>query len=143
MLQYIIGAGFKNVVIELALSHSLSSKFITPFMPRKKRKTSKVEINLLYRKCQYCQAHRTTHFFDRHESACKAQWIIRNENHPHPTPITMAIQNAGAIQGGFTDNYEFMEGCNAMQIEDTVAIVETDSLDTPWAGDAEEPIPSE
>jgi hypothetical protein len=113
-------------------------------MPRKKRKTSKVEINLLYRKCQYCQVHRTTRFFDRHESACKAQWIIRNENqqtHTHPTPITTAIQNAGAIQGGFTD--EFMEGCNAMQIEDTVAVVETDSLDMPWSGNAEEPIPSE
>ena len=36
---------------------------------------------------------------------------------------------------------EFMEGCNTMQTEDT--IVETDLLDMPWAGDAEEPIPSE
>lgn len=110
-------------------------------MPRKKRKTSKVEINLLYRKCRYCQAHRTTHFFDRHESACKAQWIIRNENqhpHPHPTPITTVIENAGAFQGGFTDSDEFMEGRNVMQMEDT--IVEIDSLDMPWAGDAEEPI---
>lgn len=114
------------------------------FMPRKKRKTSKVEINLLYRKCRYCQAHRTTHFFDRHEIACKAQWIIRNENqhpHPHPTPITRTIENAGAIQEGFTDSDKFREKCNAMQREDTV--VETDSLDMPRAGDAEEPIPSE
>ena len=49
-------------------------------------------------------------------------------------------KSAGAIQGGFTSG-KFMEGCNAMQTEDT--IVETDLLDMPWAGDAEEPIPSE
>ena len=110
-------------------------------MPRKKRKTSKVEINLLYRKCRYCQAHRTTHFFDQHERACKVQWIIRNENqqtHLHPTPITTAIENPGAIRGGFTESDE---GCNAMQIEDT--IVEADSSDMLLPGDAEEPIPSE
>ena len=115
-------------------------------MPRKKRKTSKAEINQLYRKCRYCQAHRTTRFFDRHESACKVQWIIRNENQQtclHPTPITTAIQNEGAMQGGFIDSDKFMEGCNV--IEDTIAIapVETDSLDMPFAGDAKEPIPSE
>ena len=107
-------------------------------MPRKKRKTSKVEIGLLYRKCRYCKAHRTTHFFDRHESACKAQWIIRNEIHSHPTPTTTAIENAGATQGGFMDSGEFTDGCNAMQVEDT--LVETDSLDIPRAGDDEEPI---
>lgn len=113
-------------------------------MPRKKRKTSKVEIDLLYRKCRYCQAHRTKHFFDRHESACKVKWIIRNEDqhpHPHPTPITTAMENSGAIQVGFTDSDKFMEGCNATQMEDTV--VETNSLDIPWAGDAEGSIPSE
>jgi hypothetical protein len=118
----------------------LDSNFI-PLMSRKKRKTSKAEINLLYRKCRYCQAHRTTHFFHRHESACKAQWIIRNENqqahNTHPTPTTAIIENAGAIQGGFADSDKFMEGHNAMQIEDTV--VEADSLDV----HAEEPILSE
>jgi hypothetical protein len=50
------------------------------------------------------------------------------------------MENVGAIQGGFMSG-KFMEGCNAMQIEDTV--VETDLLDMPWAGDAEEPISSE
>jgi hypothetical protein len=114
--------GFENVV-------KLTVQRPNTFMPRKKRKTSKAEINLLYRRCRYCQAHQTTHFFDRHKSACKAQWIIRNENqqtHPNPTPTT--TENAGAIQGGFMSG-EFMEGCNAMQIEDT--IVETDLLDMP------------
>ena len=83
------------------------------------------------------------HFFDQHESACKAQWVICNENqqtHPHPTPITAAMENAGVIQGGIMDSDKIIEGCNAMQIEDTV--VETDSLDMPWAGDAKEPISS-
>ena len=111
-------------------------------MPQKKQKTSKAEISLLYHKCQYCQAHQTMHFFYWHESACKVQWIIHNENqqthNPTLTPTTM--ESAGAVQGGFMSG-EFMEGCNTMQTEDT--IVETDLLDMPWAGDAEEPIPSE
>lgn len=98
-------------------------------MPRKKRKTSKVEIGLLYRKCSYCKAHRTTHFFDRHETACKAQWI--------PTTTAPAIENAGAVRGSPMDCDELMEGPNAMEI-----VVETDLLDMP-CGDAEEPIPSE
>jgi len=108
------------------------------FMSRKKRKTSKVEIDLLYRKCRYCKAHRTTHFFDQHETACKAQWIIRNENqqtHLHPTP---AIEDAGAVRGIPMDCGELMEGPNAMEI-----VVETDLLDMSRTGDAEEPIPSE
>jgi hypothetical protein len=107
-------------------------------MSRKKRKTSKVEIGLLYRKCRYCKAHRTTHFFDRHETACKAQWIIRNENqqtHLHPTPTTTAIENAGAVRGSPMD---CDEGPNAMEI-----VVGADSLDMSWTGDADELIPSE
>jgi hypothetical protein len=52
----------------------------------------------------------------------------------------MASENAGAIQGGFMGCDEVVEG-NAMQIQDI--LVETDSLDMPQAGDAEEPIPSE
>jgi len=87
---------------------------------------------LLYWKCQYCKAHQTTHFFDQHETACKAQWIIHNKTHPHPTT---AIENAGAIP---MDCGELMEGPNAMEI-----VVETDLLDMSRTGDAEEPIPSE
>jgi hypothetical protein len=117
-------------------------------MPRKKRKTSKDEINLLYRKCRFCKAHQTMHFFDRHESACKVQWIIRNENqqtHPHLTSIAMAMENAGATQGGFMDSDKFMERCNTMQIEDTVVETDSELTDMPRAGDAnlKEPIPSE
>jgi hypothetical protein len=75
------------------------------------------------------------HFFDQHESACKAQWIIRNESQQ------TAIENAGFA--GFTDSVEIMEGCNPIQIEDTVVNLETDLLDTPWARNDKEPIPSE
>ena len=100
-------------------------------MSQKKQKTSKIEIDLLYWKCQYCKAHRTTHFFDQHETACKAQWVIHNKTRPHPT---MAIENAGAIP---MDCDELMEGHNTMEI-----VVETNSLDMP-CGDAKEPIPSE
>jgi hypothetical protein len=112
-------------------------------MLRKKRKTSKVEISLLYRKCRYCKAHRPTHFFDRHETACQAQWIIRNENqqtHLHPTPTTTAIENAGAVRGSPMDCDELIEGPtgNAMEI-----VVGADSLDMSWTGDAEELIPGE
>ena len=59
------------------------------------------------------------HFFHQHESACKAQWIIRNENQQthNPTLMPTTTESAGAVQGGFTSG-EFMKGCNAMQTED-------------------------
>jgi hypothetical protein len=107
------------------------------FMARKRRKTSKAEIDLLYRKCRYCKAHRTTHFFDRHESACMTRWIIRNENRPKLT--TTAVENAGAIVRGSIDCTEFMEECSTLLMQDTFA--EADSLDNPQVGDAE-PVPS-
>ena len=44
----------------------------------------------------------------------------------------VVYENAGAIQGGFTDSDKFMEGHNVMQVEDTV--VEADIVG------AEEPI---
>jgi hypothetical protein len=54
--------------------------------------------------------------------------------HTHPTPTMPVVvyENAGAIQGGFTDSDKFMEGHNVMQVEDTV--VEADIVG------AEEPI---
>ena len=103
-------------------------------MSRKKRKTSKVEIDLLYRKCRYCKAHQTTHFFDWHETACKAQWIIRNQNQQTHLHATTAIENAGAVP---MDCDELTDDPNTVEI-----VVETGSLDMP-CGDAEEPIPSE
>jgi hypothetical protein len=113
-------------------------------MARKRRKTSKAEINLLYRKCRYCKAHRTINFFDRHERACKTQWVIRNEHQPilsPPTPTARALADVGTIRGDFMGCVEVREECSAMQLDDTV--VEADFLDMPLAGGAEEPIPSE
>jgi hypothetical protein len=102
-------------------------------MSRKKRKISKDEVDHLYRKCRYCQAHRGARFFDRHEAACKARWIIQNETH-QLSQSTTTIENASAIQPHNHLPGNFVEGSSVMRLEDIVE--EADQLDVSEASRA-------
>jgi hypothetical protein len=107
-------------------------------MARKRRKISKDEVDHLYRKCQYCKAHRNTRLFDRHEAACKAIWIVQNESRQLLLSKSVtAIENAGPTR--HQDQLgNFMEGSSKMQVEDIV--VEADPLNMARAS---EPNPSQ
>ncbi len=111
-------------------------------MARGTRKSSKAEIDRLYRRCRYCNAHRETHFFDRHQSACKKLWIIRNETREsHSVPSAMVIDTTDIQwQGGSTNHDEFMEGSSAAATQLEGPFVE--ETDFTKVDDAEEP-PSE
>ena len=99
----------------------------TSLMSRKRRKTSKDEFEQVYRKCRYCKAHRDTRLFDRHVIACKARWIIQNENRQLLSQITTTAETT-SIQPQVQLPEGFMEGSSGMQLEDT--IMEAEDLDT-------------
>jgi len=116
----------------------------TRSMPRGRRKSSKGEIAQLYRKCRYCKAHRNAHFFNRHEAACKIQYIIRNEDrqlHSCATSSTLAIENMGDPVG--IDGVDFMEASSTMPLENTLVPVGGADSDQPQAAGANEPNSSE
>ncbi len=88
---------------------------LTSLMPRKRRKTSKYEVEHLYRKCHYCKTHRDARLFDRHETSCKARWTIQNENQCLPL---VAIENPGAVP---QDRFEVViEESSKMQVDNAV-----------------------
>jgi hypothetical protein len=105
-------------------------------MSRKKRKTSKDEVDSLYQRCQYCKAHRGARFFNRHEAACKARWIIRNETHQHQSTTT--VENSSTIQLQYHLPEGFMEGCSEMRQEDTIMDPKADQLDVSGSRDSSE-----
>lgn len=107
-------------------------------MSRKRRKISKDEIEHLYRKCRYCEAHRDARSFDRHETSCKARWKIQNENQHL---LRVAIENPSAIP---QDRFEVIEGSSKMQVEDVVEAQETlaDGLNASWDSGVSEPNPN-
>lgn len=107
-------------------------------MSRKRRKTSKDEVDTLYRRCQYCKAHRGARFFNRHEAACKARWIIRNETHQSKT--TASVEKSSTTQLQYHLPVEgIMEGSSEMRLEDTInKESEADQLDVSESRDSTE-----
>jgi hypothetical protein len=52
------------------------------------KKSAKVQVERLQRKCRYCKIHRNAHGFDKHEAWCKKVWTIQRERQAwraHPT----------------------------------------------------------
>ena len=96
-------------------------------MSRKRRKTSKDEVDSLYQRCQYCKSHRGARFFNRHEAACKARWIVRNETHQQQSIIS--VGNSSTIQLQYHLPEGFMEGSSEMRLEDTIIDSEADAPD--------------
>jgi hypothetical protein len=92
-------------------------------MPRKRQKPLKAGIDL-YRKCRYCKAHRSAHFFNRHETACKTPWIIRNEDRQQHFHATLPSEIEPQDQlGGAMDCEEFVEESSMIQLDDNPAVI--------------------
>jgi len=108
-------------------------------MPRKRQKSLKAGINELYRKCRYCNAHRSAHFFNRHEAACKTQWIIRHEDRQRHLRATLSSKIESHDQlGGAMD----CDGESTTLQLDVDPAVNVNSSDMPQNTCAEEPNPS-
>jgi hypothetical protein len=87
------------------------------------KKSAKVQVERLQRKCRYCKIHRNAHGFDKHEAWCKKTWTIRKELQvwrAHPTTDQLEPQveatslNPPKIPR--VDN-EFVEGSSIMPME--------------------------
>lgn len=83
------------------------------------KKSSKLQLEGLYRKCRYCNTHRPTNRFDKHQKACKTQWEIFHERRK-----TKATQEAMDIlvepkapSKGYHSEPGFVEGSSAIPVD--------------------------
>ncbi|KAF8263166.1 hypothetical protein EI94DRAFT_1598659 [Lactarius quietus] len=68
-------------------------------MPRcskdsKHKKSSRLQLEKLYRKCRYCNTNRPTNRFDKHQKACKTKWAILQER--KTSNVTHLLTEMGA-----------------------------------------------
>lgn len=92
-----------------------------PRRPTYLKKSVKLQVEGLERKCRYCKTHQSGRGFDKHEAWCKKTWIIRQElqdlrRHStakqlqaEPTPLISPI-----ILSNLDGNNEFVEGSSSM-----------------------------
>lgn len=116
----------------------LSTKFscaCLPILPMPRRptylkKSAKLQVEKLVRKCQYCMTHRNARGFDKHVAWCKKTWKIREElrasRTPTSTPTRKQFQAEGMppilpqIPTSLLEsrvNDEFVEGPSSMPME--------------------------
>ena len=109
-----------------------------PRRPTYLKKSGKIQVDKLERKCRYCKTHRSARRFDKHEAWCKKTWMIRKElrdverTHaivdqlqaeatwsPSPTLSSCLIS--------FGANAEFVEGSSSVHMEVDYPSLEMDS----------------
>ena len=88
------------------------------------KKSVKVQVERLQRKCRYCKIHRNTHGFDKHEAWCKKIWTIKKELQvwrAHPTTTDQLEPQPKAMSPIPPKisrvNNEFVEGSSIMPME--------------------------
>ena len=94
--------------------------------PTYSKKSVKLQLEKLERKCRYCKTHRHSQGFDKHEAWCKKTWLIRkelqesrihstnNELHSEATLIPPQIPSSLTY---FDVNNDFVEGSSSMPME--------------------------
>ena len=89
------------------------------------KKSVKLQVEKLERKCRYCKTHQSARGFDKHQAWCKKTWIIRQEYRLHNHSITNQLQpeatdpNFPAVPTSsieFDTNDEFIEGSSSMPL---------------------------
>ena len=108
----------------------LNNHVTVTLISQKRWKTSKDEVDSLCWRCRYCKAHQGARFFDCHEAACKAQWIIQNEMHQQQSSTTQ-------LQYHLPEG--FIQGSSKMWLEDTIMDSEADQLDVSDSRELVEP----
>ena len=90
-----------------------------PRRPTYLKKSVKLQVEGLERKCRYCKTHRSARRFDKHEAWCKKTWMIRQElqdlRKAKPTPLISPIIPSSL--SNLDGNDEFVEGSSSMPME--------------------------
>lgn len=90
-------------------------------MPRRSKdsqskRSSKLQLENLYRKCCYCNINRPTVQFNRHRKACKIQWEILHERRKTKAATHLPVEpNAKSLSTGH--HPEFVQGSSAMSAD--------------------------
>jgi len=89
------------------------------------KKSVKLQVEKLERKCRYCKTHQSARGFDKHEAWCKKTWMIRKElrlrthstanlHKPGATDPVFPIVPPSPINSNTSD--EFVQGSSSMPI---------------------------
>ena len=97
--------------------------------PNYSKKSVKLQVEKLHRKCRYCKTHQDSRGFDRHEAWCKTKWRIRKElqelrTHPPTRSPTTTVPHLHATHISspslaayeFEVNSDFVEGSSSMPL---------------------------
>ena len=97
-----------------------------PRRPKHLKKTAKLQLEQLERKCPYCKAHVNSRRFDKHKDWCKTRWTIEQELKQRHlrTPISPQLEIAPGITASVSSflrdshvNEEFVEGSSEIPME--------------------------
>ena len=107
--------------------HELQHLLPMPRRPNYSKKSVKLQVEKLHRKCRYCKTHQDSRGFDRHEAWCKTKWRIRKElqelrTHPPTRSPTTTVPHLHATHISspslaayeFEVNSDFVEGSSSM-----------------------------
>jgi hypothetical protein len=82
-----------------------------PHRSKDSKKSSRLKLENLYRKCRYCNTNRQTIRFDKHQKACKIQWEILCERKKITSRLLVRSE---ALQ---QNKPEFTQGSSAMLVD--------------------------
>jgi hypothetical protein len=98
-----------------------------PRRPTYLKKSVKLQVERLERKCCYCKTHRSAQGFDKHEVWCKKIWTIRRElqdRRMHSTTNQLQAEAKSVIARTIPSSLidlnagsEFVEGSSSMPME--------------------------
>jgi len=98
-----------------------------PRRPTYLKKSVKLQVERLEKKCRYCKTHQNGRGFNKHEAWCKRTWTIRRELQDlctHPAPNQFQVEETPLVSPAITSslitsdaNNEFVEGSSSIAIE--------------------------
>jgi hypothetical protein len=91
------------------------------------KKSSRVQLEKLYRYCRYCSANRRTHRFDKHQKACKTRWeIFQERRNVQTTQLLIGRDSEPDFEGSYSgypslipssERREFVQGSSTMLVD--------------------------
>ena len=91
------------------------------------KKSVKLQVEKLERKCRYCKTHQSARGFDKHEAWCKKTWMIRKElqdlrtqsttNQPQYEAKPFISQRINSSLADLNANNKFVEESSSMTME--------------------------
>ena len=87
-----------------------------------RKKSSRLQLEKLYRICRYCNTNRPTNRFDKHQKACKTRWEIHKQRKTtKATHIELETIKGSSSEYFIRSNeLEFVQGSSAMLVDTMV-----------------------